>query len=267
MPITLVYPADYFKPLQVDENYRLEAEGFTAAGVAVCTWDGQQLRPAPPVGSRLLYRGWMLTGAQYTDMYTRWASQGWILKTSPEYYQLCHYLPHWYHSLQTYTPETHFIEAGAEALEVLKVCLSNRLNEGWPAAFLKDAVKSLKTSLGSRIDSEAALQPWLQEMKRLRPLEWPLCLRRWEDWQSDTERRYFVYQGQVLAPSASTESLPEPVLAAASCIDSPFFSVDVIQNTQGHWRLVELGDGQVSDTVGWNIDHFVKNLCEVGINP
>jgi ATP-grasp domain, R2K clade family 3 len=30
-------------------------------------------------------------------------------------------------------------------------------------------------------------------------------------------------------------------------IDAPFYSVDVVENLAGELRLVELGDGQVSD--------------------
>lgn len=252
----LVYPADYFKPLQVDESYRAEAAGFAAAGISLCTWDGQQLRPAPPAGSRLLYRGWMLTGPQYLQMYSHWASLGYMLKTSPEHYQLCHYLPHWYHSLQAYTPETHLIEEGSDALAVMEEVFKNALAQGWEAVFLKDAVKSLKTALGSRLSTVEALPQWLSHMKRTRTLEWPLCLRRWENWLPETERRYFVYQEQILSPLEDPR-IPEPVQVAVARIDSPFFSVDVVQNQAHQWRLVELGDGQVSDTVGWKLSDFV----------
>lgn len=37
----------------------------------------------------------------------------------------------------------------------------------------------------------------------------------------------------------------------ASRIDAPFYSVDVIQRGDGVWRVVELGDGQVSDLKEW----------------
>jgi len=41
--------------------------------------------------------------------------------------------------------------------------------------------------------------------------------------------------------------VPKIVQTIAPRIDSPFFSVDVVLSTDGTPRLIELGDGQVSD--------------------
>lgn len=261
--LTFVYPADYFKPHQVDPDYLPEAEAALQNGFSVSTWDGQSLRPAPAPGTRLMYRGWMLTGTQYTQLYGLWASQGYMLKTSPEHYQLCHYMHRWYHSLQSYTPETHFIEAGSDALEVAQETLKAVLVSGeWEAAFVKDAVKSLKTAGGSCLTDETDLQRWFKAMQQFRQeVEWPICLRRWRNWQSESERRYFVYQGEVLAPAAL---LPVPTLVneVAERIDSPFFSVDIILDEHDRWQLVEIGDGQVSGlTEAWQPEDFMAQLA------
>ena len=37
---------------------------------------------------------------------------------------------------------------------------------------------------------------------------------------------------------------------------APFFSMDVVITSNGY-KVVEIGDGQVSDTVGWDIEQFV----------
>lgn len=261
MALTFVYPADYFKPHWVDSFYRPEAEALQARCQSVSTWDGQKLRPEPAVGSRLLYRGWMLSGTEYTHLYAHWANQGYMLKTTPEHYSLCHYMHRWYHSLQGLTPETDFIEA-EEALEVLQASLTMRLQQGWSAGFLKDAVKALKTARGSRVDTPEDVTRWFEEMKHYRQaVEWPLCLRRWESWQLASERRYFVYQDQLLVPPGF-KAVPPPALVGQVMehIDSPFYSVDVVQNEAGQWRLVELGDGQVSDAKGWEANVFVQDL-------
>jgi hypothetical protein len=45
--------------------------------------------------------------------------------------------------------------------------------------------------------------------------------------------------------------VPEVVEVAARRVDSPFFSVDTIRRRDGTTRIVELGDGQVSDRKKW----------------
>jgi ATP-grasp domain, R2K clade family 3 len=50
----------------------------------------------------------------------------------------------------------------------------------------------------------------------------------------------------------------------ADAISSPFFSVDVARRADGVDRIVEIGDGQVSDLVGWSIERFVNIWSEVG---
>jgi hypothetical protein len=265
MALTLVYPADYFKPHAVDPDYRAEAEAFQARSQTVSTWDGQVLRPAPVAGTRLLYRGWMLSGLEYTQLYSHWANLGYMLKTPPEHYGLCHYLHRWYHSLQALTPETDFIEADKDALDILQATLKVRLQQGWTAGFIKDAVKSLKTAGGSRVDTPEDVERWFAEMKHYRQaLEWPICLRAWESWRVSTERRYFVYQEQLLVPPEAKETpIPELIATVMARIDSPFYTLDVVQNEEGQWRLVELGDGQVSDHKGWEADTFVQDLLNV----
>ena len=262
MALAFVFPADPFKPHTVDASYRAEADALLARSQWVSTWDGQTLRPAPPVGSRLIYRGWMLSALVYTQLYSHWASLGYMLKTTPEDYGLCHYLHRWYHSLQTWTPETDFIEADKDALEVLQATLNVRLQAGWPAGFIRDAVKTLKAEGGSRVDTSEDVERWFREMKHYRQaVEWPLCLRAWESWLPDTERRYFVYQEQLLTPSAWKHTETPPLIETViQHIDSPFYVLDVVQNAQGQWRLVALGDGQVADAKGWNAEQFAEDL-------
>lgn len=45
---------------------------------------------------------------------------------------------------------------------------------------------------------------------------------------------------------------------------SPFFSVDVALREDGAERIVEIGDGQVSDLVGWSPERFAEMWRAVG---
>jgi hypothetical protein len=48
------------------------------------------------------------------------------------------------------------------------------------------------------------------------------------------------------------------VLEVAKRISSPFFSVDLITREDGVQRVIEIGDGQVSDLVGWEPQAFAQ---------
>jgi hypothetical protein len=70
-----------------------------------------------------------------------------------------------------------------------------------------------------------------------------------------SETRYFVIDG---IPIATSDVIPDPVAECARRISSPFFSVDVAIREDGVERVVEVGDGQVSDLVGWSVSDFSR---------
>jgi hypothetical protein len=84
-----------------------------------------------------------------------------------------------------------------------------------------------------------------------------------EEFVAETESRYFVLYSKPFAASAH-EAVPEIVEECAKRINSRFFSVDVVQRTDGCKRVVELGDGQVSDLVGWTTERFAALWAEYG---
>jgi len=54
------------------------------------------------------------------------------------------------------------------------------------------------------------------------------------------------------------------VARVAGRIPSQFFSVDVVRRADGILRIVEVGDGQVSDLVGWSADAFAAMWTAAG---
>jgi hypothetical protein len=88
-------------------------------------------------------------------------------------------------------------------------------------------------------------------MERFRgEIEGGLCVRRVERFVADSERRYFVLDGRAFSPDGGP--VPDVLRQVAPRIQSPFFSVDVVRREDGVARVVEIGDGQVSDLVGWS---------------
>ena len=136
---------------------------------------------------------------------------------------------------------------------------------GWKSFFVKDYVKSLKTATGSLIHEAAQVKQLISEMRHFRgEIEGGLCVREVEDFTPETECRYFVLRGQPYA-SQENDSIPDVVLECARRISSPFFSVDVVRRCDGALRVVEIGDGQVSDLVGWSPERFASIWSRAGI--
>ncbi|MCI0391564.1 MAG: ATP-grasp domain-containing protein [Acidobacteria bacterium] len=238
--------------------FRDEVQAMKAAGDNVHLIDTEALnssmaciRPPFEPGPSVAYRGWMLTHGEYVNLAASIERAGGICFTSPEQYVVTHYLPNWYAVVKDYTPETVFLDTGADLVSELR-----RL--GWGRFFVKDHVKSLKTSVGSIIEDPEQIETVVSEMEKYRGfIEGGLCIRRVEEFISGSERRYFVLNRTPYAAEAGA-TIPRPVAYCAEAIASPFFSVDVARRADGVDRIVEVGDGQVSDLVGWSVERFVE---------
>ena len=81
-------------------------------------------------------------------------------------------------------------------------------------------------------------------------------LRRFEDFEGAEVRSWWVGgRCRLTTPHPDTPDdhpqVPPEILAdlepAVAALGLPFVTVDLVQRTDGVWRVVELGDGQVSD--------------------
>lgn len=56
------------------------------------------------------------------------------------------------------------------------------------------------------------------------------------------------------------QHIPEVVLRCSEKIEHKFYSLDLVKTNDGRDMVVEIGDGQVSDYVGWDLNKFVSTL-------
>lgn len=251
-----VYPADMLKPRLPDELYQEEAAAIQASGHLVSLVDSQTFsvnfaafHPSAEPSSSVVYRGWMVTPNEYGAFLHSLEQQGARAYTSLAQYLAAHYLPNWYPLLADLTPATVILDRAAD--------LVSALNElGWPRFFVKDYVKSLKTAGGSVIEQPEDIGRVVTEMEKYRGvIEGGLCVRRYEDFVAESERRFFVIGGECYGPELQS-AIPSIVQECARRLSSPFYSVDVAARADGVERIVEVGDGQVSDLVGWTPSRF-----------
>ena len=255
-----LFPAHPLRPIVVDDMFVDQLEAVRGAGytVSLCPdsviQGGKPLCEVPP-GTTVVYRGWMLNAAEYERLARAVAAASSSLLTSTEAYLAAHHLPNWYPRVAEFTPETRVLTLGADWESEMR-------SLGWDAFFVKDYVKSLKTSRGSIVRDPSEIGAVVSEMQQFRgEIEGGLCVRRVESFIPESERRYFVLDRRAF--SADGQPVPDLVRQVAERIPSPFFSVDVIRRVDGTLRLVEVGDGQVSDLVGWTPAAFVAMWATV----
>jgi hypothetical protein len=240
-------PEDFFE----EQAVALEAAGFGYSLLGSSVLGRGKGLNGIPRGATVIYRGWMLNAEEYGRLAGAVEEAGGTPFTSPREYLTAHHLPNWYSLIPDLTPETRVYPADADLGRELAAL-------GWDGFFIKDYVKSLKTAAGSLIHDPSQIERVVAEMRDYRgEIEGGVCVRRVEDFIVETERRYFVIQGRAYAADPAGP-IPHIVAACAERIPSPFFSVDVVRRRDGVERVVEVGDGQVSDLVGWSAEAFAE---------
>lgn len=254
----LLYPSNPIDLKVADDTYLEEYEAARSVGFDVSLFSFEDFergdfraRPGLQAGDVILYRGWMLSVPLFENLVRAWKARSAQAFTSVAQYKASHHLPEWYPVLSQFTAETIVLQEGADFARELA-------GRNWPGYFVKDYVKSLSTGGGSLVSRPEDIAGVVSLMKKYRGVvEGGVCVRRKEEYEPASERRYFVFRNEALALGGDT---PHIVRACASQVGSPFFSVDVARRSDGVLRLIELGDGQVSDRKEWSAQEFVQAL-------
>jgi hypothetical protein len=262
----VLFPSDVLRPRRVDEHFAAEADAARAAGHRVALVDHDALSRGAtdqalervPAFATAVYRGWMLDSASYALFADGLAGRDIRLRTSAEQYRRGHELPGWYPKLAAFTPASVWT-AGTDraAFDAARAEL------GTGPAVLRDYTKSMKHHW-----HEAAYVPELADGKaawsiaeRLRELRGEdlaggFVLRRFEHFTGAETRTWWVDGVCRLATAHPDSPDQTPVLAAETVpgladaiagLGLPFVTADLVQRVDRTWRVVELGDGQVSD--------------------
>ena len=162
-----LYPSDPFRTKQPDEFYAAEvaalrAEGFSVSVVSLEDFQAGSFRASPVLpATTVTYRGWMLSPSDYKGLVSSISQSGANPLTDAASYLATHHLPNWYPLITEFTPETRIFPSDADLVAELR-------SLDWPAYFIKDYVKSLKTSVGSCITTPEDAATVAAEMLRFR---------------------------------------------------------------------------------------------------
>lgn len=246
-----IYPCLPYYPRTVDPMWEPEYAWATAQGLATGLVDvdnGKVWFPTPARPTQVLYRGWMLTGTEYDRLV-----QLVPLAVSTAEYLSSHHATGWYEAVARYTFPSRFLTEPAP------------LNF---AASQHYFVKGLAKSFGT--DSVLVTQRQLDDfwLRQELPAGTPLLVRDFADLKPESERRFFVVQGQVVGAAGAL--VPANLQGAiASLRPRLFYSFDVAETLASQPVLVEVGDGQVSDLKEWTVAEFgsrvLRALAEVNV--
>lgn len=260
----LVVPSDPVHSQRPDEHFADDAAAALDLGIPVTLLDhdavvaGDVGRAATcfPPDDDVVYRGWMVDADRYDALDEAARRVGAHLRTSGAAYRRAHELPGWYRAVAAHTPAT----VWTRGTSVDDLVAAARPLSGGPAV-LKDYVKSLKHDW-----DEAAFVPDVADEARLRAVAGRFlerradgftggfALRRFEEFEGDEVRTWWI-DGRCALITAHPDT-PGSVDAAVPvdrfadsivALRCRFVTADVVRRRDGVWRIVEVGDGQVSD--------------------
>jgi ATP-grasp domain, R2K clade family 3 len=263
----LLVPANPLRPRQPDEHFAAEAGAAAEAGLTVALIDHDALTGpdcaqravarVPGGDGEAVYRGWMLSSSQYAAFADALAARGVTLRTSPAQYRRAHELPGWYPALAPVTPRTAWT-AGDGREEFGTACAT--LGSG--PAVPRDYVKSMKhywdeATYIPDLSDQAAAWTIAARFRELRDDDFTggFVIRRFERLVSAEVRTWWtggtcrLITAHPDTPAGQPPSGIDPIsfTPLIRSLGLPFVTADLAQRADQVWRLIELGDGQVSD--------------------
>ena len=230
----------------VDPMWQEEMEVARAWGYSVCLFDAEQekLYQQPNSQFPTLYRGWMLSAAEYQQLAGRAP-----LLVSTDLYLASHQANGWYDSITQFTPQSNIVAAN-----VAEAAVESFLKRDGQV-FVKGLSKSFgaDSAVSSRIGFNALLQKHGVAPENL------LLVREFVELSNQPEQRFFVVRSEAFA--AIGTPFPETLKRALEALAYRwFYTVDVAYTKIGQPLIIEVGDGQVSDTKEWNVTDLYSNV-------
>ncbi|MDJ0364669.1 ATP-grasp domain-containing protein [Hymenobacter sp. H14-R3] len=223
----------------LDPMWAAEAAEARRLGCQVCLYDAEQPRlyQPPAVAWPTLYRGWMLGEPEYRQLAALTP-----LLVSPAQYLASHYATGWYAAVAPLTPRSVFAPAAEAAPAVADFLRADG------RCFVKGLAKSFGAD--SVVTSLADVAALLRKHD-VAPGE-QLFIREFVALADQPEERFFAVRGAAFG--ASGQPLPARLRPALAALQSRWlYTVDVAYTAGGEAIIIEIGDGQVSDTKEWQL--------------
>ncbi|MFH8410656.1 GNAT family N-acetyltransferase [Streptomyces sp. NPDC018019] len=287
-----LFSGDPLRPGRTDPEFGREAGAVRAIGAPSAVVDHEALvagdaaravARVPRGAGPAWYRGWMLPAGRYAALAAALDERGCRLLTAPQSYRAAHELPGWYALFAHLTPYSRWLPCapgeppGAAELArlagplgggpvMVKDWVKSRKHEWEEAAYVPDASDAAR--LASVVGRFVALQ---EEF-----LTGGVVLRAFESYGTAGEARVWWVDGEPVLVGAhpdTPERCPVPdlsevapvVRAALRKLGCRFITTDLALRADGVWRVVEVGDGQVSGLpAGADTGTLIEALATAG---
>lgn len=255
----------------VDDHFSLEC-ATVAGSNPVALLDSYSLGDRIPklkipedFSNSVVYRGWMLTEAEYRTLERAITARGLALATSTESYMRAHSIRGWIDSFEGLTAPTVLIPANADEATVLAAAESLPSEHGF---FLKGESKSeqglsysadagaLLELVGSFLDYSGTSEDGTLALRSFIPLDSRVAEIRswWIGGEIVVNPLHPNFEGaELINPlrygselQASLDAFLKELRPGIRSLDNRFLTADIALTEAGEWTLIEIGDGQVS---------------------
>jgi hypothetical protein len=275
--LTVLFCVDPLTPGRVDPYFADQARSVRESGGTVALIDhdallagqpDQAVRRVPRDSGPVWYRGWMIPADDYAQLANALARRGVALRVPPEQYRAAHELPGWYDAFATVTPASVWVPWRPSVAPVpadIAGLIKPLAAQGGGPAMVKDYVKSRKHEWAQACfiedlgDIEGATRI-IARMVELQEdsLNGGIVVRRFERYQQrdgrTVEARVWWLDGTPTLVGAHPDTpghTPQPELTTVAPLvvrlGCRFVTTDLALRDDGVWRVVEVGDAQVSD--------------------
>lgn len=258
----VLFPWDSLRERGFDEAFAVEVEAVRWSDLSAFSVDHDSLSErvrlwnAPADPGLVLYRGWMVSVAQYEVLHKGLADRGFSMFTSPAQYAAAHQIDGWVELFKNLTFKTVLLGLSPSDEEIVAAGESLGVEE----FFVKDFVKSVKTGAGFEPITVSNLVQSVRDFASERGdwLSGGIVLREFVSLPDErTEMRGWWREGVWRAVTVHPDFAGSvPVEVPVSFLDEVdeklrelgihFVSVDFVQLADGRWKVIEIGDGQVS---------------------
>lgn len=260
----ILFPCEIFSIREVDSCYQDEYNAVIQNGdFEIIFYDYEEfvrdgtLRLSRKVEAKIqtVLRGWMLNDKQYNSFYNQLLERNIELVTNPEQYANMHLFPNIYGQLLKDTPGILVYPEG----ETVKL---DEIKSKFNRFMVKDFVKSEKgTDFPKYFDtsiSDVDFANWLNVFKAYRGKLFTggICIKEYVDLkkygENTNEWRVFYANGKSVSISRNSgqknfePTVPKELIEKYCYLPSPFYTVDFAELADGSWKILEVGDGQVS---------------------
>lgn len=276
-----IYPSFPLNNKIVDPDYQNEYESALRNGSQIYLIsiedliDGNVSKAIKNVSNQssnhnAIFRGWMLNPEIYSNLYNELKSKNILLINNPSEYIFCHYFPNSYNVIKEKTAKSIFFDFNNDLDYELLISKLSIFN-GKPI-LVKDFVKSQKHKWNDACFIKSSSD--LEEVKRVTDnfiklqgssLNKGLVFREFLELEFigehskskmplTKEYRLFFFKGELIGKYnywdegkyISDDFSIDEFSQIVKSIKSNFFTMDIAKTINGDWKIIEIGDGQVS---------------------